>query len=72
MATNPEYRRMHRDDLVMHLLRVQTLLMSTEHESYEGSITWEADEEEKDIYRVSGMYRINEHGGQGFVHVFRD
>lgn len=57
------------EELVAHLKRVITLIESDEHDTYEGSITWEAAQE-RDTYEVTGMYRINDYGGQGSVHLF--
>lgn len=58
------------EELAQHLERVAKLLRSNEHDTYEGSITYEATN--VDTYHVTGMYRINDYGGQGSVHLFRD
>lgn len=59
------------EELAKHLDRISELIRSDEHDSYEGSITYEAADK-RDTYEVSGMYRINDYGGQGSVHLFRE
>lgn len=71
MSTAPSLVEVSRANLIAHLERVTTLLKSEEHDSYEGSIHWEA-QPDKDTFMVSGAYRINDFGGQGFVHVFME
>lgn len=59
------------EELAAHLNRVASLIKHHEHDSYEGSINWEATEE-PDTYNVTGSYRVNDYGGQGSVHIFQD
>lgn len=60
--------RVSRLQLAQHFERIAWLLQSEEHDSYEGSITYELDAD--GLFFVSGSYRINDYGGQGSVHLF--